>query len=110
VRNVIYSSIALATMAAFIVATFYSFESKFIERGFIASADMGTLFLIAYIVLSIVLVSCVIMAFYRGSQMWRAESWKTGERTLSGVELKMEAAVIIGLGITLAFFLIRGLF
>lgn len=96
-------------MAAFIVSTFYSFENKYIERGFIVSADMGTLFLIAYIAVGIVLVSCVIMAFYRGAQMWRAESWKTGERTLSGVELKMEAAVIIGLGITVSLFLIRGL-
>ena len=97
-------------MASFIVATFYSFDSKFIIRGFITSTEMGAPFVTAFIVVGVVLLSCVIMSFYRGLQMWRAENWKAGERKISGVELKIEAAVIIGLGVTLAFLLIRGLF
>ena len=97
-------------MAAFVIAMFFSFEDDLIERGLTASYAMGIQFLMAYIAVNSLLALCVFIAIRRGFRMWRAETWKSGERILSGVELKMEAAVMIGLGITLASFLIRGLF
>jgi hypothetical protein len=109
-RSVIYSAFALAIMIGFFFAMFLSFENNLIERGYIASSAMGTIFVVAYIAVGLLLVSCVFIAFYRGLRMWCADTWESGDRILSGVELKMEVAVIIGLGITLASFLVRGLF
>jgi hypothetical protein len=80
-RGIIYSAIALGFMAWAIVSTFFSFDFGFINKSWEV----------------IVRPEAPI-----------ADEWETGHRTVYGAELKMEAAVVIGLGITVFFFIAQG--
>jgi len=109
-KGAIYSAMALVVMASFAVGTLFSFDDAFILRGFKAVSRLGIAFQLGYVAANVLLVAVVLLAFYGGARMWRAESWQSGDRTISGMELKMEAAVPIGLGFTLVFVLVRGFF
>ena len=95
-------------MLALVVSTFYSFDAGFFRRmsGSLANSWIAlaiTVFLVALV------FSMATLTLYRGFKMWRAESWLKDGREITGTELRFEAAVIIGLGITIAFIFFRGL-
>lgn len=111
-RSMVYSVIALAVMAVAIVSTFYTFDVGFLRISWEVVFRPGAPihFRLLGSVTIITFVGGIILSLQRGLKMWRADSWKTGRRTIEGIELKLEAAVILGLGITVFFFVARGFF
>lgn len=104
--------IALALMLWAIVSTFLTFDVGFIRVSWqVLESPESPLHLRALGLITIVMFASIIfLTLWRGLKMWRAESWETGHRTVYGLELKLEAAVVFGLGLTVFFFIARGLF
>lgn len=98
-------------MTLVIIFTFFSFDDGFLRRGFDSTTSSGLPAVIrfAFLILALVFLTGVAFLFYRGAKMWRSDYWVSGDRAISGTELKMEAAVILGLGITVTVFVVRGL-
>ena len=108
IRSIVYSSVALVFMLALVGSSFYSFDAGFFRRmsGSLSNSWIAlavTIFLAAFFLLIAAFI------FYRGLKMWRAESWSKDGRDITGAELRFEAAVFIGLGVTIAFISLRGL-
>ena len=85
-------------MAWAIVATFLSFDIGFIKKSWevIARPEAPISFRLLGLMTIALIIGVVVMCLHRGLKMWRADEWETGHRTVYGVELKMEAAVVIG--------------
>jgi len=109
-RGIIYSIVVLGIMAWAIVFTFLSFDIGFIEKSWevIVRSDSTIALRILGLMTIALFIGVVVMCLHRGVKMWRADEWETGHRKVYGVELKLEAAVVIGLGITVFFFVARG--
>jgi hypothetical protein len=110
--GIVYCAIALVIMVLAIISTFYTFDVGFLRKSLEVIFRPGAPlhFRLLGSVTVVTFVGVIILSLLRGLKMWRADSWKTGRRTIEGVELKFEAAVIIGLGVTVFFFAARGLF
>lgn len=109
-RGIIYSVIALVIMAWAVVSTFLSFDTGFINRSWevVVRPEAPFAFRLLGLMTIALIVGVIVMCLHRGFKMWRANEWETGHRTVYGVELKLEAAVVIGLGVTVFFFVARG--
>ena len=99
-------------MAWAIFATFFSFDVGFVRISWesITRPEAPYYFRVLGIVTIVMLVGAIVLSLHRGLKMWRADSWETGHRTIGGVELKFEAAVVLGLGMTVFFFVARGIY
>lgn len=106
--SIFFSAIALGLMLLVIVATFFSFDAGFV-RQIIDSQDISWPILALCAVVAIAVFLASMFALYRGVNLWRADSWLKDDRVITGAELKLEAAVMIGLGITVAYIFFRGL-
>jgi hypothetical protein len=109
-RGIIYSAIALGIMAWAIVSTFFSFDFGFINRSWevIVRPEAPMQLRMLGLMTIVLFISVIVLCIHRGLKMWRADEWETGHRTVYGAELKMEAAVVFGLGITVFFFIAQG--
>jgi len=110
IRGIIYSAIALGIMVWAIVSTFYSFDVGFISKSWevIVRPEAPMQFRLLGLMTIALFIGVIVLCVHRGVKMWRADEWDTGHRTVYGAELKLEAAVIIGLGITVFFFIAQG--
>lgn len=110
-RSIFYSSIALAVMACAIVSSFYRVELQFIQQSWttLSAQDSPVHFRALGIFAILMFGGIIVLSLYRGQKMWRAASWETGDRTIRGLELKLEAAVVLGLGLTVFCFVGRGI-
>lgn len=106
ISSIFFSALALGLMLALIVATFFSLDAGFLRHAIENhNFPWWVLALLALAAILVILVS--ILALYRGVNMWRARSWLKDGRAITGVELKFEAAVFIGLGITVSYLFLR---
>jgi hypothetical protein len=110
-RGIAYSAIALVFMTWAIVSTFFTFDVGFLVRSWEVIVRPGAPlhFRLLGLVTVVTFVGVIVLSLHRGIKMWRADSWKTGDRSISGAELKFDAAVVIGLGVTVFFIVARGL-
>lgn len=97
-------------MAWAVVSTFLSFDIGLINKSWevIVRPEAPMQFRILGLMTITLIIGVIVMCLHRGLRMWRAEEWETGHRTVYGAELKLEAAVVIGLGVTVFFFVARG--
>lgn len=106
ISSIFFSAMALGLMLALIIATFFSLDAGFLRHAIENhNYPWWILALLALAAILVILVS--ILALYRGATMWRARSWLKDGRVITGVELKFEAAVFIGLGITVSYMFLR---
>lgn len=111
-RGIAYSLIALCLMLWAIVSTFLTFDVGFIRVSWqvLESPESPLHFRALGLMTILMFTSIIVLTAWRGLRMWRAQSWETGHRTIYGLELKLEATVVFGLGLTVFFFIARGLF
>ena len=97
---------ALGLMLALIVATFFSLDAGSLRHAI--ENHNYPWWILTLLALTAILVTHVpIWALYRGVKMWRARSWLKDGRVITGAQLKFEAAVFIGLGITILYVFLR---
>lgn len=110
-RGIAYSIIALLLMAWAVWWTFSSFNIGFIEESWavITRPEAPMHFRLLGIVTIAMFCGVILLCLRRGLKMWRAEKWDSGRRVVYGLELKLEAAVVAGLGVTVFFFVVGGL-
>lgn len=111
-RGITYSVIALGLMLCAIVSTFLTFDVGFMRVSWQVLASPGSPFHFKALGLMTIIMftSIIFLSAWRGARMWRAKTWETGHRSVYGLELKLEAAVVMGLGLTVFFFIAGGLF
>lgn len=106
ISSILFSALALGLMFALIVATCFSLDAGFLRHAI--ESHKYPWWILAPLGLAAMLAILVsILALYRGVKKWRARSWLKDGRVMTGVELKFEAAVFIGLGFTVSYKFLR---
>ena len=93
-----------------IASTFFTFDVGLLRKSWEVIVRPGAPlhFRLLGMVTIVTFVGVIVLSLNRGIKMWRADSWETGDRSISGAELKIEATVVMGLGVTVFFFAARG--
>ena len=110
-RGVVYSIIALLLMVWAIWWSITSFDIGFLEKSWevIARPEAPIHFRLLGVVTITMFGVVIFLCLRRGLKMWRAKEWDTGRRIVYGLELRLEAAVVAGLGVTVFFFVVGSL-